>query len=117
MYDISSVKEARGCFTCAPGSTDRNQVSPVLCDGLDGQLVLAQRSLLHDGDGCHGSCLRALNDATDSAHGRGCHGGDRLHFHCGGAEPHGWEPRTSPRAAADAAAGFAANDANSPLIS
>lgn len=68
-------------LTCAGSSTNRNQVGPVLCDGLDGQLVLTQRSLLHDGDGGQRSSLRALDDAADSAYRRGRDGGKRLHFH------------------------------------
>lgn len=56
-------------------------MGPVLCDGLDGQLVLTQRSLLHDGDGGQRSSLRALDDAADSTYRRGRDGGKRLHFH------------------------------------
>lgn len=46
------------------GSTDGHHVRAVLCDGLDGQLVLAQRGLLHQGDRLEGGGLGGLNDAT-----------------------------------------------------
>lgn len=62
------ITEAYGSFTCACSSTNRDQMSPVLCNGLDWQLVLTKWPLLDDGDCCHGSSLRALDDATDSTY-------------------------------------------------
>lgn len=52
----------------------------VLRDGLDGQLVLTQGGLLHDGDGLQGAGrLGALDDAAR----RRAQAGNRLHFNCG----------------------------------
>lgn len=70
-------------------------MSPILCDGLDRQLVLTKWSLLHDGNGCHRSSLRVLDDATDSTYRRGCHGGNWFHFYYRGAERHRLEQKTS----------------------
>lgn len=89
------IKEAYGSFTCACSSTNRDQMSPVLCNGLDWQLVLTEWPLLHNGDCCHGSSLRALDDATDSTYRWGCHGGSWLHFYYRGAEPHRLEQKSS----------------------
>lgn len=68
-------------LTCAGGCTDGDQVGPVLCDGLDGQLVLAQWTLLHDGDRRQWCCLGALDDAAYSPYRGCCDGWHRLHFH------------------------------------
>lgn len=112
------MKEACGCFTCASSSTNRNQTSPILCNGLDRQLVLTKWSLLHDGDGCHGSSLRGLNDATDSTHWRSCYGRNRLHFYYRGAEPHRLDWKTSPLCHCRHSYWFSSrNNVNSPLIS
>lgn len=54
------------CVTCASSSSDGDQMGPVLCDGLYWELVLAERGLLHDGDCCQRSSLRALDDPADS---------------------------------------------------
>lgn len=69
-------------LTCASGSTNGDQMGPILCDGLYWELVLAERSLLHDGNRSQRSSLRALDDTTDSTYGGGCNGWDRLHFYC-----------------------------------
>ena len=53
--------------TCASSSTDGNEVGPVLCDGLYGELVLAERGLLYDGYRGQWGGRRALDDAADSA--------------------------------------------------
>lgn len=37
-------------LTCASGSTNGDQMGPILCDGLYWELVLTERSLLHDGN-------------------------------------------------------------------
>lgn len=51
----------------------------VLGDGLDGQLVLTHRRLLHDGDRLQRRRLGALDDATGGA--QRTDAGNRLHFH------------------------------------
>lgn len=68
------------CVTCTSSSTDRDQMGPILCDGLYWELVLTERGLLHNGNRRQRSSLRALDDATDSTYRRGCDGWDRLHF-------------------------------------
>lgn len=54
--------------TCASCSTDGDQMGSILCDGLDWKLMLPERALLHNGDCCQRSSLRALDDATNSAY-------------------------------------------------
>lgn len=69
------------CLTWADGSLDGSgdAVGAVLCDGLNGQLVLTHGGRLHYGDSLQGrGRLGALDDATGAAY-RG-DGGDRLHF-------------------------------------
>lgn len=54
--------------TCASSGTDGHQMGPVLCDSLYWELVLTERALLHDGNCCQRSRLRALDDATDPSY-------------------------------------------------
>lgn len=56
------------CITCVSSSTDWDQMSPILCDGLYWELVLTKRGLLHNSNCCQGSSLRALDDTADSTY-------------------------------------------------
>lgn len=56
------------CITCVSSRADRDQMGPVLCDGLYWELVLTKWGLLHNSDCRQGSSLRALDDTADSTY-------------------------------------------------
>lgn len=117
LYCCAINKEACDTLTCTCSSTNRDQMSPILCNGFDWQLVLGKWSLLHNGDSCQRSCLRALDDATDSTYRRGCNWRTRLHGHYGAAKQNRLEQKRSLLCHWNCCNGSWSSNINSPLIS